>query len=172
MRRDTYRGRLVEWVSRPPRVLTVAGAVLVPWSVALAHGLPSVYQARHWSLAWGGLDCAIAAAALTTAWLYRVGDRRAAAAAVATATMVAGDAWFDVLTSAPGGPLAQALACGVVEVAFAAYCTATAHEVIVRVGGVRTTVAGDNHLLRLRSPDALARTITQWGERRVRDLGL
>jgi LPXTG-motif cell wall-anchored protein len=64
--------------------------------------LPATAEAQHWSLAWAGLDCAEAVAALATAVLLRRADSRAGLAAVAAGTLMIVDAWFDVCTSAPG----------------------------------------------------------------------
>ena len=88
--------------------LAAAALVLVPWTIWLASSLPPRYLAEHWGIAWAGFDTALAASlALTSiaalrraAWL----DRAAAAAA----TLLAADAWFDVVTAS--GTLALAIA--------------------------------------------------------------
>jgi hypothetical protein len=82
--------------------------VLVPWSGWLVISLPCRYLSRHWGIAWAGFDAGLAvalgltglAALRRAAWLDR--------AAVAAATLLAADAWFDVLTSQ--GAAAVALA--------------------------------------------------------------
>ena len=82
-----------------PLFLGAAALVLVPWIAWLASSLPCRYLSRHWGIAWAGFDTALAAtlaltcfAALRRApWLDR--------AAVAAATLLAADAWFDVVTS-------------------------------------------------------------------------
>ena len=76
-----------------------AALLLVPWTIGLARALPCRYVTAHWGIAWVGLDTAIAAGLAVTgvavlrraAWLDRV--------AVATATLLGVDAWFDVLTA-------------------------------------------------------------------------
>jgi hypothetical protein len=91
-----------------PLFLPASALFLVPWSVWLASSLPCRYLSEHWGIAWAGFDIALAAAlALTgvaalrrTPWLDR--------AAVAAATLLAADAWFDVVTSR--GAAAVALA--------------------------------------------------------------
>ena len=74
----------------------------------LASSLPCRYPSEHWGIAWTGFDTALAAALALTGvaalrrapWLDR--------AAVAAATLLAADAWFDVVTSR--GALAVAFA--------------------------------------------------------------
>jgi hypothetical protein len=97
--------RLAEIGSRVP---AAAAVVLVPWAGWLATSLPRRYVSRHWALAWTGYDSALAvtlaltciAAIRRAPWLDR--------AAVAAATLLAADAWFDVITSS--GAAAVALA--------------------------------------------------------------
>lgn len=91
-------------------VALAVGGFLLPWIVVLGAVLPASAQARHWALAWTGLDGAEAAAALVTAMLLYRGDRRAGLAAAAGGTLLLLDAWFDVCTSASGAEHAMALA--------------------------------------------------------------
>ena len=87
------------------RLVAVSAVVLVPWAAYLADTLPSSISARHWPLAWTGLDIAMAAG------LGRDPARQVACChAVSTATLLAADAWFDVCTAPAGRPLALALA--------------------------------------------------------------
>ena len=106
-----------------PVFLAAAALVLVPWSVWLASSLPCRYLSQHWGIAWAGFDTALASilaltcvAALRRApWLDR--------AAVAAATLLAADAWFDVVTSR--GAAAVAVATGeavAVELPLALLC--------------------------------------------------
>ena len=97
------------------------GAWLLPWSGWLAATLPATAQARHWWLAWAGLDAAEALAALATAVLLRRGDPRAALTAVAGGTLLLTDAWFDVCTAPPGpGHLVAVAEAALAEVPLAA----------------------------------------------------
>ena len=43
------------------RLVAVSSAVLFPWAAYLADTHPSSVSARHWPLAWTGLDIAMAA---------------------------------------------------------------------------------------------------------------
>ena len=82
-----------------PLFLAASALFLVPWSAWLASSLPCRYLSEHWGIAWAGFDIALAAAlALTGVAAFRRApwlDR----AAVAAATLLAADAWFDVVTS-------------------------------------------------------------------------
>jgi hypothetical protein len=102
--------------------LAVSAIVLVPWTVGIATQLPDSAVARHWNTAWAGLDVAIAIGLAMTAWLGHRGDRRVAPTATATATLMCADAWFDVCTSAPGAPLAVAVAEAAAEMTIVIGC--------------------------------------------------
>lgn len=111
------------------RLVAVSAVVLVPWAAYLADTLPSSVSARHWPLAWTGLDIAMAAGLGATAWLAIRRDQWLAVPAVSTATLMAADAWFDVCTAPAGRPLALALADMCVELAEAGACLALAFAV-------------------------------------------
>jgi hypothetical protein len=115
-------------VIRRPRsalpVLVLACALaLVPWIGWLVVSLPCRYLSRHWGIAWAGFDAGLALALALTGlaairrspWLDR--------AAVAAATLLATDIWFDVLTSrgAADTALAAAEALGI-ELPLALLC--------------------------------------------------
>ncbi len=95
----------------------------MPWIGWLAVSLPCRYVSRHWGVAWAGFDTGLAAALALTCvaalrrahWLDR--------AAVAAATLLAADAWFDVVTSrgAAAGVLATTQAVAV-ELPIALLC--------------------------------------------------
>jgi hypothetical protein len=103
-------------------LIAVSAAVLLLWAVYLALSLPASVSARHWPVAWTGLDVVIAAALAATAWLAVRRDRRMAFPAVSTATLLIVDAWFDVCTAPAGSPLVLALADMCVEISVAAGC--------------------------------------------------
>ncbi|QKG21168.1 hypothetical protein [Actinomadura verrucosospora] len=107
--------------------LAGGGVVMVPWMFVLARTLPSSTQVSHWSTAWIGLDALMAAGLLGTGVLLARRDPRHGLTAAATGALLAMDAWFDVLTSAPGADraLAVALAAGL-ELPIACACAALA----------------------------------------------
>jgi hypothetical protein len=111
----------------PARALIGAGLAMIPWMFALAVQLPSSTWAQHWATAWVGLDTMEALGLVTTGVLMRLRDERHRLAAVATATLLLVDAWFDVTTSAPGTDHLTALLLAVfVEVPIASLCAALA----------------------------------------------
>ncbi|WP_405581280.1 hypothetical protein [Streptomyces sp. NBC_01190] len=106
----------------PGYALVASGIALVPWLVVLATGLPPTATAPHWATAWVGLDTMEAVGLIATGLLTLRRHRVRSAVAGATATLLAVDAWFDVMTSS--GPdfrtaLAMAFAA---EIPLAAIC--------------------------------------------------
>ena len=83
--------------------------VIVPWTIHLALSLPSKHLTPHWSIAWGGFDVALAAAAGFTAWALARATEWIAVAASITGTLLFSDAWFDVLTAQAGGERVEAI---------------------------------------------------------------
>ena len=115
MARWRNKSARVARVARVPRGAAVVaysaiGAWLVPWSAILAARGPSTAVARHWNLAWSGLDLGEAWAAGATAWLLVRRDRRAAQSAAVLAALLCADAWLDVCTAGPGRAVRVALA--------------------------------------------------------------
>jgi enamine deaminase RidA (YjgF/YER057c/UK114 family) len=118
-------------VTRRRLVVFFAGAalLLVPWTIGLAHALPCRYVSAHWGAAWAGFDTVLAACLALTAvavlrrasWLDR--------AALVTATLLAVDAWFDVLTAGNAAAVAVAGAEALaVELPIAVLCVCVAHR--------------------------------------------
>ncbi|MFB9239903.1 hypothetical protein ACFFWC_30995 [Plantactinospora siamensis] len=94
----------------------------MPWTVGIATLLPHSAIARHWNIAWTGLDVAITAGLGLTTRLAARHHHRAALAATATASLMCADAWFDLCTSAAGAPLAAAAGSAAAELVVAAAC--------------------------------------------------
>jgi hypothetical protein len=114
----------IRW-SRTARMLTAAGVALVPWMVALTRvGGPH-------PVVWIGLDAMEAAGLIATGVALARGDRRRIATASATTMLLVTDAWFDVLTAAPGleRTVATLMAAGV-ELPLAAVCAAVAWQAL------------------------------------------
>jgi hypothetical protein len=110
--RPAFGGGRPNWLMR---LVAVSAMVLIPWAAHLADTHPSSVSARHWPLAWTGLDIAMAAGQGATAWLAIRRDRWLAVPAVSTATLLAADAWSGACTAAAGCPLALTLANMCVE---------------------------------------------------------
>ena len=110
-----------------PRALIVAGLGMIPWLFVLATQLPGSTTAWHWPAAWVGLDGLEALGLLGTGLLLARRDGRYRLAAMATATLLLTDAWFDVLTSAPGREQLTAIAMAACpELPVAALCAVLA----------------------------------------------
>jgi hypothetical protein len=102
--------------------VAISAVVLLPWIAYLAVSLPSSVTVRHWPLVWGGLDSAIAAGLIATAWLAIRHDRRLAFLGPSTATLLITDGWFDVCTAPAGRPLMASIADMCVELGEAVAC--------------------------------------------------
>jgi hypothetical protein len=124
------------------RLIAVSAVVLLPWAAYLALSLPANVSARHWPLAWTGLDVVMAAGLAATARLAVRRDRRLAFPAVSTATLLLVDAWFDVCTAPAGRPLVMALGDMCVELAEAAGCLALT-AAVWRTPACETATQGD-----------------------------
>lgn len=108
------------WVAAAFLLLAIA---LVPWTIVLALTLPARHGTHHYDVAWTGFDLVLAGSLLATA----IGAAKQAAwlqgAAVAAATLLVCDAWFDVLSSTSTRELLTALALALlVELPVAAAC--------------------------------------------------
>jgi hypothetical protein len=100
---------------------------MFPWLVVLARTLPASGRVVHWSTAWVGLDAMEGCALLVTGLLTIRRDESCSLTAAVAATLVLTDAWFDVLTSAPGSAAITALALAVrIEVPVALICATLA----------------------------------------------
>ncbi|MGQ4435567.1 hypothetical protein [Streptomyces sp. SAS_260] len=108
----------------PSRVLATAGLALVPWIFALA------WVAGEHPVAWIGLDVMEATGLIGTGLLLARCDPRRVAVAPATAVLLTVDAWFDVLTAAPGTVLTAILMATCLELPLAALCTAVARDAL------------------------------------------
>jgi hypothetical protein len=75
---------------------------MIPWLFVLATQLPAATRAWHWSAAWVGLDSLEALGLAGTGLLLARRDDRYRLVAMATGTLLLTDAWFDVMTAAPG----------------------------------------------------------------------
>ena len=107
--------------------LLFVAALLLPWIVVLGITLPTTVSARHWSLAWIGLDVMEIAALAVTGWLVLRRDIRVTIAAGAAVAFLCADAWFDIATAQPSWDFMQAtVLAALVELPLAAICCAIA----------------------------------------------
>jgi len=78
---------------------TVMGLALIPWTVYLAVTLPKREVDTHYRGAWVGFDLLLVVAIVLTAYYAFRMDDRVQLPAMATATLLLVDAWFDVMTA-------------------------------------------------------------------------
>jgi hypothetical protein len=97
-------------------VLVVGVFAEIIWTIYLGWRLPRHYVAHHWDLAWVGLDVAEIFLLLGAAWA--AWRRRALLIlfAIASATLLLIDAWFDVTTAGHGDFLQSLLVAIFAEV--------------------------------------------------------
>jgi hypothetical protein len=118
---EPVRVPTVPWWVAPGFAVLAVGTV--PWVVFLAVTLPRHATFAHYRGVWVGFDTALIAVLALTGYLAWRGRPRVALAATAAATMLAVDAWFDVMTTPRGRGLAVSLVlAGLVELPLAAIC--------------------------------------------------
>jgi hypothetical protein len=123
---DGIRIPLPHWVVV---LLGLVAVLLVPWTLYLTFTLPSRHLTLHYDLGWVGFDIALAVSFAATAWAAFRGSRWLVPLAAVTATMLVCDAWFDIVTSRPGGELWEAVAeAALVELPLAAVCVYIVHD--------------------------------------------
>lgn len=98
-------------------------ALMVPWIAVLWFRLPERDTAAHYRLAWIGFDILLAIALIRTGWVAWKGRDHVELPAVAAATLLVVDAWFDVLTASHRSAVVAAVAGALlVELPLAAVC--------------------------------------------------
>lgn len=75
------------------------GLALIPWTIYLAVSLPKREIDTHYQGAWVGFDLLLVVAIVLTAYYAFRMDDRVQLPAMATATLLVVDAWFDVMTA-------------------------------------------------------------------------
>ena len=104
-------------------LFVVLAVATVPWIVLLWGTLPSHAVSSHYRLAWVGFDLLLVAALARTGWVAWHGRDHVELPAVAAATLLVVDAWFDVLTATGRADVAVALLLAVlVELPLAGLC--------------------------------------------------
>ena len=104
-------------------LFAILGIGLVPWTVWIAYQLPQRHLARHWDVAWGGFDAAMAGLLIATAVAAVRRSPWIQGTATAAATMLVCDAWFDMATAASGNEEAMAIVTAVlIELPLAVLC--------------------------------------------------
>lgn len=158
--RGRAAGRFDAHVRRPfAAVMLAATLVLIPWVVLYVSRLPERHVIEHWATAWTGFDLVLAALLGATAWAAFAGRQIIVPILVATATMLACDAWFDVVTSwGTDDAWLSILTGAVVEVPLAlSFLVLARRLVLAATAAVRPSTDG-LPLRRIPLPDAVTRT--------------
>ena len=112
--------RLVIWAG-PAFILFSVG--LIPWTIFLGFELPGRQESPHYNIAWVGFDVILLVVLAATGFFALRRSPFLAVGATAAATLLVVDAWFDVMTSPPGGQLMESIASAVlIELPLAAVC--------------------------------------------------
>lgn len=118
--------RVVRWAGP---AFALFSLTLLPWTIYLAYSLPSRQVSPHYDVAWAGFDVILLVVLAGTAYFALRRSRYLAPAAASAATLLVVDAWFDVMTSPPGGQLLESVALAVlVELPLAALCVWLSHH--------------------------------------------
>lgn len=114
---------------RPWLVFALVTGALLPWVGYLAWSLPMDQVAAHWRLAWVGFDAALAVTCASAAIAARRHSRLFRDFLVAAAVLLLCDAWFDIVTAASAGQLAEAVVeAAAAELPFAVVCLTLARR--------------------------------------------
>jgi len=111
--------RVVRWAGPAFLLFSVA---LIPWTIYLGFSLPSRQVSSHYNIAWAGFDVGLMVALAATGYFAIRRSRHLELAATAAATLLAVDAWFDVMTSPPNQFAESLLLALLVELPLAAVC--------------------------------------------------
>jgi hypothetical protein len=108
----------------------VAALLLVPWIFYLAFALPNEHAVRNWDVMWVGFDIAELALFAVTFWLMYKRRLLAVLTGVATGVLLLCDAWFDIMTAAPGDLWQSVAAAVVIEIPLAVFLMSGAFRAI------------------------------------------
>jgi len=116
-------GRASRWFGALGPLFLGMALVLVAWTIWLTVNLPERHVVRSWDLAWGGFDVILTGMFIATGLALLRRSPWIHACAVATAVLLAVDAWIDVTTAQAGEQLAWAIAQALlIELPLAAFC--------------------------------------------------
>src|SRR2546421_12002829 len=104
---EASRVKTVPWWVGPAFAVLALGTV--PWVIFLAITLPRHATFAHYRGVWVGFDTGLVVVLALTGYMAWRGRPNVAPAAIAAATMPCVDAWFDGVTTPPGGGVALAV---------------------------------------------------------------
>jgi hypothetical protein len=134
-----------------------AAVVLVPWMVYLAMSLPGEHKVRAWGPLWVGFDGIELILLALTFWLSRQRKVLGLLVAFATGVVLLCDAWFDMLTSAPGDLWQAILAAVLIEIPLAMILMSGAFRALRVVSALLWFSDPDAHSWDIRLPRNLTR---------------
>lgn len=108
----------------------LAALLLVPWILYLAFALPNVHAVRNWDLMWVGFDIAELTLFALTFWLMYKRRLLGVLTGVATGVLLLCDAWFDIMTAAPGDLWQSVAAAALIEIPLALFLMSGAFRAI------------------------------------------
>jgi hypothetical protein len=101
--------------------VAICAVALIPWMIVLGFTLPGRYEVNHWEPTWVGFDAILVLGFASTAWAIRQQRPVAMLFAVVTGTLLAADAWFDILTATGSGVVLSIGTAALVELPLAAW---------------------------------------------------
>jgi hypothetical protein len=108
---------------------------LIPWMIVLGFTLPGRYEVGRWGSTWLGFDGLLLIGFTVTAWAMWRHRPIAILFAVATGTLLAADAWFDMLTASGRDLIFSAGNAGLVELPLASWLFYSAYQLFKRATG-------------------------------------
>lgn len=100
--------------------LMVGGAIaLIPWMIYLAFTLPANYVAHNWPATWIGFDFVLITTMIFTAVLGWLRRELVILPGFTTGVLLICDAWFDIMTAAPGQVGMSVLTAGLINLPLA-----------------------------------------------------
>ena len=115
----TDNSRIVRWTGP---MFALFAVILFPWIIYIAKTLPARQLSPNYDIAWAGFDVLLLGGLASTAYFAFRRSRYLSTAAMATATLLVVDAWFDCMTTQGHERLESFALCILVELPLAAVC--------------------------------------------------
>jgi hypothetical protein len=111
-------------------VVGVASVLMIPWVITLAVRLPPRYLAGHWRATWVGFDVALMVTLACTAWAALRRRQVVVLAALVSGTLLACDAWFDIMTASGPDRWVSLATAVLVELPLAGWLFFVSHHLV------------------------------------------
>jgi len=130
-RDEVFPPAIARRMRRNRLTLMVGGAIgLIPWLIYLAATLPANYVAHNWPATWIGFDCVLIAFMVATAVLGWLRRELVILPGFTTGVLLICDAWFDVMTAAPGQVWMSVLTAALINLPLAAIMVSGAVRIV------------------------------------------